>query len=302
MGHVPPQCQHDAPLTAVLLRALQHGLSITKPGIVLGNLIAASGGFFLAARGQFDAALFLATILGASLIVGAGCVCNNCIDCDIDAKMMRTRNRVLPQGAMRIDSALSYALLLLVSGAALLYTRVNITALCLALLGFVIYVGAYSLLFKRRSTFGTLIGSVAGAMPPVIGYCAISGQFNLVAFSLLLLFCLWQMPHFYAITLFRRADYLAAGIPLLPVETAKRQIVGYIAAFSLCALLPVLSGATGWAYLAVMSVVNVGWLIVALKARGQTDAAADRRWARRVFFCSIVVVGVLSLMIAIDFN
>lgn len=99
----------------------------------------------------------------------------------------------------------------------LLYVAANALAMMLAVIGFVIYVGVYSLYMKRKSVYGTLIGSLSGAAPPVIGYCAVTGQFDTGALILLLIFSLWQMPHSYAIAIFRFKDYQAANIPVLPV-------------------------------------------------------------------------------------
>ncbi len=321
MDHVPSQRQHDAGIAGPgeaqvlstsplhchdatpgsLWRAVQDSISVTKPGIVLGNLITACGGFFLAAHGEVDLALFVAAMLGTSLIVAAGCVLNNCIDRDIDARMERTRERVLPRGAMTVNGASLYALGLFVTGVALLFFGTNALALALALTGFAIYVGVYSLQLKRRSTWSTPVGSLSGAMPPVIGYCAASGQFDETALVLLVLFCLWQMPHFYAITLFRRTDFLAAKIPMLPADAVKKQILGYVVAFLPVSLMPTVIGATGVDYLIAAFAVWAVWLALVLLNYDADDIDGIVLWAKRLFVFSIVVVSVLSFMMAVDF-
>ncbi len=192
-------------------------LALTKPGIIGGNAISVLGGFFLAARGEIDPWLLMATLAGLSLVIASGCAYNNVIDRDIDAVMERTRSRPLVQGRLSVAETLRFATLLGVAGFGLLAAFTNAVTVGLAAFGFAIYVGAYSLWLKRSSEYGTLVGSLSGAMPPVVGYCAVTGQFDGGALTLLVIFCLWQMPHSYAIAIFRFKDYEAARIPVLPV-------------------------------------------------------------------------------------
>ena len=192
-------------------------INITKPGIIMGNLISVAGGFLLASRGEVDSLLMLMTVLGLSLVVASGCVLNNCIDTDIDAKMQRTRNRATVTGDVSIAHALQFGVALAVLGFGLLIRYTNSIAVGFAVLGYAVYVGVYSLYMKRKSVYGTLVGSLSGAVPPVVGYCAASGQFDAGAAILLLMFSLWQMPHSYAIAIFRFDDYAKANIPVLPV-------------------------------------------------------------------------------------
>lgn len=192
-------------------------LQVTKPGIIIGNLISVVGGFLLAAKGHMDHTLFSYTILGVSLVVASGCAFNNLIDRDIDRKMERTKNRVLVKGLVSVHITFALAIVLGILGFAILYFGANPLAMWLAVMGFVVYVFVYSLYMKRHSVYGTLIGSLSGAAPPVIGYCAVSNEFDTDALILLAIFSLWQMPHSYAIAIFRFKDYQAANIPVLPV-------------------------------------------------------------------------------------
>ena len=148
---------------------LKRYLQVTKPGIIFGNLISAAGGFLLAAQGAIDWWLFAATVIGLSLVVASGCAINNCIDQDIDAKMARTQKRVLVTGAMSTKAALAHGVVLGLAGFALLWFGTNPLATGCVLFGFVIYVGVYSLYMKRNSVYGTLVGSLSGAVPPVAG-------------------------------------------------------------------------------------------------------------------------------------
>ncbi len=285
-----------------MLALLKQYLNLAKPGIVFGNLISVTGGFFLASRGDADLALFFATALGVSLVIASGCVFNNYIDRDIDQKMERTRNRVLAQGLVSPAHAIVYACVLGVAGVALLYAATNTLAVMLVLMGFVVYVGLYSLWLKRGSVYGTLVGSLSGAAPPVVGYCAVSNEFDAGAAILLLIFSLWQMPHSYAIAIFRFNDYQAANIPVLPVikgiSAAKRQIVLYIAAFVVATLMLTLSGYAGYSYFVVAALSGAYWLWMGVSGYKAVD---DRVWARKLFTFSIVTITMLSLMMSVDF-
>ncbi|MDN5986335.1 MAG: heme o synthase, partial [Hafniaceae bacterium] len=267
-------------------------LQVTKPGIIFGNLISVIGGFFLASKGSLDVPLFIATMVGVSLVVASGCVFNNYIDRDIDKIMERTKNRVLVKGLIAPKVTLTYATLLGLAGVALLYVAANPLAALLAVIGFIVYVGVYSLYMKRHSVYGTLIGSLSGAAPPVIGYCAVSNEFDAGALILLAIFSLWQMPHSYAIAIFRFKDYQAANIPVLPVvkgiSVAKNHITLYIVAFMVATLMLSLGGYAGYKYLVVAAAVSVWWLGMALS--GYKKAVDDRVWARKLFVFSIVTI------------
>ena len=285
-----------------MLALLKQYLNLAKPGIVFGNLISVTGGFFLASRGDADLALFFATALGVSLVIASGCVFNNYIDRDIDQKMERTRNRVLAQGLVSPAHAIVYACVLGVAGVAVLYAATNPLAVMLVLMGFVVYVGLYSLWLKRGSVYGTLVGSLSGAAPPVVGYCAVSNEFDAGAAILLLIFSLWQMPHSYAIAIFRFNDYQAANIPVLPVikgiSAAKRQIVLYIAAFVVATLMLTLSGYAGYSYFVVAALSGAYWLWMGVSGYKAVD---DRVWARKLFTFSIISITMLSVMMSVDF-
>lgn len=275
-------------------------LLITKPGIIMGNLISVLGGFFLAANGSQSLPLLVMTLMGVALVIASGCVFNNYIDRDIDGLMERTRNRVLVKGLISPRASLIYASLLGVAGVVLL-GQINGLAALLGGLGFVVYVGLYSLWLKRRSVYGTLVGSLSGAMPPVIGYCAVRGEFDSGALVLLLIFSLWQMPHSYAIAIFRLRDYQAAGIPVLPVlrgiRVTKDHMLGYIIAFALAALMLTGTGYAGYGYLGVALLVSAIWLLLAVNGYRVSD---DAVWARKLFFFSIIAISALSLMMSVD--
>jgi protoheme IX farnesyltransferase len=278
-------------------------LLVTKPGIVSGNLISVAGGFFLASRGHIDIALLLSTLLGMSLVIASGCVFNNCVDRNMDRKMDRTQNRVLAQGLMSLGVAVLYGALLGMAGMALLCATTNMLSVAIVLAGFAIYVGLYSLYLKRHSVHATLIGSLAGAAPPLAGYCAVSNCFDMGAVILLLIFSLWQMPHAYAIAIFRYKDYAAAAVPVLPVKrgisVAKKHVIGYMLAFVAATLMLTFGGYTGYSYLAVAATMGLSWLSLACWGYKTSD---DRGWAKKLFVSSILTITVLSVMMSLDFT
>jgi protoheme IX farnesyltransferase len=278
-------------------------LFVIKPGIVFGNLITAAGGFLLASRGHIHILALLSTLIGISLFVACACVFNNCIDRNTDRKMLRTCNRVIARGIMSRKTAVFYASLLGLAGIALLWAATNILSVAVVLAGFMVYVGLYSLYLKRRSVYGSLIGSLAGAAPPLAGYCAVSNRFDMEASILLSIFILWQLPHCYAIAIFRFQDYAAASIPVLPVKqgipAAKKHIVGYILAFMVASLMLTFSGYTGYTYLVVVAVLGLSWLVMAWSGYRTSN---ERLWAKKLLVVSILNIFVLSVMMSIDFT
>ncbi|MCO6513603.1 MULTISPECIES: heme o synthase [Snodgrassella] len=278
-------------------------LQVTKPGIIVGNLISVVGGFLLASKGSINDSLLILTLLGVSLVVASGCAFNNLIDRDIDPKMERTKNRVLVRGLVSARVTFVLATILGITGFAVLYFGANPLAMWLSVMGFVVYVGVYSLYMKRHSVYGTLIGSLSGAAPPVIGYCAVSNNFDAGALILLAIFSLWQMPHSYAIAIYRFKDYQAANIPVLPVvkgiAVAKHHITFYIIAFMFATLMLSIGGYAGYKYLVVAAAVSVWWLCMALS--GYKAQNNDRIWARKLFVFSIIAITTLSIMMSVDF-
>ncbi|WP_273860313.1 heme o synthase [Photobacterium sp. GSS17] len=277
-------------------------ISITKPGIIIGNLISVAAGFFLAAKTEAASASLLAyTLLGVACVIASGCVVNNIFDRDIDSKMDRTRNRVLVQDGLNIDHVFIYAVALLLGGTAVLYRMANPLSAVVVLLGYVFYVFFYTMWYKRTSVYGTLVGSVSGAVPPLVGYLAVTNYISLDAVLLFALFCLWQMPHSYAIAMFRMQDYREAGIPVLPVvegiNKARKHMQAYVVAFSVVALGLFLLGNGGYEYLAVASAVCLMWTRVTFR-KMTADNYVD--WSKAVFKMSLLVVMGISTVLGVE--
>lgn len=275
-------------------------ISVTKPGIIFGNLVTVAGGCFLGLQTHFNAQLFLATLLGMSLIIASGCVANNFIDRDIDQLMRRTQNRVMPRGLISGRIAIIYAIFLGILGLLVLDRFTNHLTVFVALLGLFFYVIVYSLCTKRQSKYGTLLGAIAGAVPPVAGYCAVTNHFNTGAILLFLLLFFWQMPHFYAIAIYRLEDYTAAAIPVLPVKKnihhTKITMLYYIAAFTIAAVSPSVFGYTGIIYFVIALLSGLIWFYLGLQGLRTND---DKTWARKMFIFSIINITLLSMMMLV---
>lgn len=270
--------------------------SVLKPGIIFGNIVTVTGGFFLGSPGHINLWLLLITWLGMSLVIGSGCVINNYIDRDIDKLMERTKNRVLAQGLMTGKVAILYAIALAILGFIILYIGTNPLTTLISFIGFFFYVVVYSLLLKRKSTWGTIVGGVAGAVPPVVGYCAVANQFDLGAIVLFLILFFWQMPHFYAIAIYRLSDYKAASIPILPIRKSihytKLSMLLYIAVFTVLSIMPTMLEYTGATYFYIALIMGLTWFALGMFGLRTQD---DRRWARRMFAFSIINITVLSM-------
>jgi heme o synthase len=282
--------------------ALKNYIQLTKPGIVMGNAVTAVGGFMLASQGPIQFSLLTAMLIGLSLIIASACICNNYIDRDLDKKMKRTQHRVFARGVVTTSHSLLLALFFGSLGTILLCVCTTFLTTVVALLGFFIYVGVYST-SKYLTSLCTLIGSIAGAVPPVVGYTAVVGQLDLCALLLFLTIALWQMPHFFAIALYRLSDYQAAAIPVLPVKkgilATKVQILVYIIAFIIASALLSVYDYTGSAYLITTLIMGALWVVLAIQG---FFAKKEEMWARLMFISSLVVVmslcGVMCLSIA----
>jgi heme o synthase len=273
-------------------------ISVTKPGIIVGNVITVTGGFFLGLQARpFNFVLFIATLLGMSCVMAAGCVFNNCIDRDIDALMERTKNRVMVSGLISLPVAMIYAVCLALLGALVLLFWTNLLTVIVALCGLFFYVVVYSLWAKRHSVYGTAIGGIAGSVPPVVGYCAVTNRLDLGAAILFALLFFWQMPHSYAIAIYRLKDYKAAAIPVLPVKkgahAAKVSMLIFVILFLMVAVLPFLFHLKGLLYLIVAGGVSVWWLYHAVSGFFIDDIVV---WARKFFLTSVIVITAISLV------
>jgi heme o synthase len=238
-------------------------------------------------------------LLGTGLVAGGASAFNQVVERDLDALMKRTRTRPLPDQRLQPIEGLLFGTAITLAGLLMLVMAANLLAAGVALATLLSYVAVYTPL-KRRSSFGTVIGAIPGALPPIIGWAAASGTLPPQAWTLFGIMFLWQLPHFLAIAWMYRDDYARAGFPMLPVlepdgRSTARQSVLYAAALVPLSLAPTLMRMAGEAYFAGAMVLGLAFLWLTLQF-ARTRSVRD---ARRVFFGSIIYLPLLwILMIA----
>lgn len=277
-------------------------ISLTKTGIIRGNLLVGAAGFLFAASGNVDWWLLLAFLAGTGMIIASGCVFNNVLDRDIDKRMKRTENRALVTGEISVQGALIFAIVLGVIGPFLLLLYVNVLTCLLGLLGLFFYVVVYGIA-KRSTPLSTIIGSLPGAVPPAAGYVAVTGVFDAAAATLFLTMALWQMPHFYAISIYRWEDYAKAKLPVWSVAhglaAARNHVIAFAAVYLLTIPLLWLWGGASLSYLIIMTLAALWWLWIALRGKQLSEKDLPK-WARQVFGTSLLLVLVWSLVLSLN--
>lgn len=275
-------------------------IALTKPGIIRGNLLSAIAGFLLAST-FFDIQLFIAILLGTIFVIASGCVLNNYIDRDIDAHMERTKKRALVTHSIPLRNALLFGIVLGFIGFGILLFFTNTVTFVVGLIGWVSYVFIYDYV-KRHSYYGTLVGAVPGATPVVAGYTAVTGTIDATAVVLFAILFTWQIPHFYAIALFRTKEYAAAKIPLLPIVKGVRQTKIQILLFALLfgvasVLLYSVSNVTVL-YLISMITVSAVWVYIIYSGFAGKNT---EKWAKKVFGFSLLILLIFCMLMFIEF-
>ena len=268
----------------------------------MANALTAAAGYLLASGHfkHFAAGRFIILVAGSSCIIAAACALNNYLDRDIDARMERTKSRVTVTGAVGKWGAVTFAAILLVLGVVILSLRTNWLVVAVGLFGFIDYVWLYGALAKRRSVHGTLVGSLSGAVPVLAGYLAVSNKIDAGAVLVFLSLFFWQMPEFFSISIYRRKEYAAAGVPVISVikgiSNTKFQIFIYTLLFVLSSVLLSPLGYTGWTYWIVMLLLGLYWLWLA--AQG-IKTRQTGRWARQMFHFSMIIILAYCVMLAV---
>lgn len=278
-------------------------LQLTKPGINVSNLLTTFTGYWLAVF-TFDYGLelqkLLLTLAGTAFVIASGATLNNYWDRELDARMERTKDRALPSGKIRPRTALVFGLLLLAVGLLTLAVFVNPLAAMLSLLAHIFYVLIYTPL-KRVTTLNTVIGSISGAMPPMIGWAAVTNNVEMGAWILFLILFLWQPPHFLALAMLKTEEYREGGIPMLPVvrgfHETKRQMFNYAAPMIPASILLMLYSNLGLVYFATVLILGVGYLYILWKGFRADD---DLAWARKAFSYSLIYLTVFCLAVIVS--
>ncbi len=275
-------------------------VTLTKPRIMSLLLLTGAAGMFAGAQGVPPLGTFAATMLGLALACGGSSALNHVLDRDLDRLMRRTGHRPVAEERVTPERALEFGLTLMAFSFVLLASLVNVLTAALALVGGLFYVLVYTRWLKRSTPQNIVIGGAAGAVPPLVGWAAATGNLTLPALFLFLIVFFWTPPHFWALALVIKRDYAAARVPMLPVvrgddETAK-QIVWYSIVLVGVTLLPFAWHTAGIAYLAAALLLGALFLRLAWRLRRETTTAR----AGVLFHYSLLYLALLFLALAVD--
>lgn len=277
-------------------------LGLLKPRIIVGNLISSLGGFFLASKGNINYYLLLLNLMSLSFVVGSSCVFNNVIDYKLDRLMNRTKNRILVTNTHIYNFAIFFAIFLGILGLFIFGWFINILCMVLSFLGLIIYVVFYSFFLKKRSMYSTIIGSISGAIPPVLGYCSVTNHIDWCAINLFFVLFLWQIPHSYAIFIMHLDDYKNANIPIFPVvqslSITRVHMNIFILFFLVFSCLLTVTHCTGYKFFFILLIFSTVWFYIATKKYYHDNYIT---FSKSVFYCSIIIMLIMNVMMSIDF-
>src|ERR687889_915740 len=290
---------HEAPIPLGGVRqVLADYVTLTKPRVQLLLLLTTVTTMYVA--GDPSLALVLVTCLGGSLSAGGAGAVNHYYDRDIDAQMARTATRPVPSGRVRPGAALAYGFVLQALSFLLLATTVNLLAAFLALAGFLGYVFVYTMWLKRSTPQNIVIGGAAGAVPPLVGWAAVTGSLDPAALYLFAIVFYWTPPHFWALSLLMKDEYARVGVPMMPVvrgEGETRQlIVLYTVLLVALTLMPVVFGYFGAIYGA--AALALGGVFISLSLRLWREA--ERSSALRTYLFSLAYLALLFCAMVLD--
>ena len=290
---------HPATLSTQRL-ALRDYVQLCKPRVVTLITFTAVVGMFLATPAMVPLNILLFATVGIGLAAAAGAAINQLVDTKIDALMGRTQSRPLPSGRLEKHAALAFALSLCALGTIILVAFVNVLTAVLTLSSMVGYAVVYSVFLKRATPQNIVIGGAAGAMPPVLGWTAVSGYLDPHSLLLFLIIFAWTPPHFWALAIHRRNEYAQAKIPMLPVthgvEFTRIQILLYTIIMCVVSILPFITGMSGVVYLLGAISLGGGFLYYSV--------ALYRRWDEtlpmRTFRYSIIYLAAIFTLLLVD--
>lgn len=273
---------------------------MTKPKVVALMLLTVLVGMCLAVPGSVPLQPLIIGMLGIGMMAGAAAAFNHLIDRRIDGLMARTYNRPLPKGRISITKALTFSISLALLGFALLYTLVNALTAWLTFASLVGYAIIYTTYLKRATPQNIVVGGLAGAMPPLLGWTAITGEFHGHALLLVIIIFTWTPPHFWALAIHRKAEYAKVNIPMLPVthgvEFTKTCILLYTLLLAIACLLPVIVGMCGPIYLVGSTILSCGFLYKAWELKYDDKPGL----AMQVFRFSIYHLMILFILLLVD--
>jgi len=293
----------DARTASPLRRKIGAYVALTKPRVIELLLVVTAPTMILAAQGLPDLWLLLATLIGGAMSAGSAGAFNCYIDRDIDRVMKRTKNRPLVTGELTDREALIFAYALGAASIAWLWVFTNWVAAALSLAAILLYVVFYSLILKRRTAQNIVWGGVAGCMPVLIGWAAVTGDLSWAPFILFLIIFLWTPPHYWPLSMKYQADYKAAGVPMLAVVRGRAQVglqvILYAWATVACSLLLIPVAGMGLVYTAT-ALVTGGWFIYETHRLYGLAIRHEQVSPMRVFHGSIVYLSLLFLAVGVD--
>jgi protoheme IX farnesyltransferase len=273
---------------------------LTKPKVVLLLLLTALVGMCLASDTWISWKILIAGLTGIGFLSSAAAVVNHVVDRKIDSKMARTFNRPVAKGKVTPQKALIFAAVLTVVGYVILELWVNRLTAMLTLAGLLGYAVVYTMYLKRATPQNIVIGGLAGAIPPLLGWTAVTGEIHAHALLLVLIVFTWTPPHFWALAIHREKDYAKAKVPMLPVthgiEFTKTSILLYTVLLCVVCLLPYLIGMAGLIYLIGSTMLNAGFMYYAWKLK----FTATEQTAMQTFKFSIIHLMVLFVVLLVD--
>lgn len=283
-------------------QVMQSYWQLTKPRIIPLLLIETAASMLVAAHGTVDPVLLLVTLVSGALATASAQTINCIYDRDIDFDMERTRHRPLPSGRIQIRDALLFAVALGLSAFVLLAVFANFLSAWLAMAGIAVYVGVYTYWLKRSSPQNIVIGGAAGAIPPLVGWAAVTGELSWAAWLFFAIVFIWTPPHFWGLAMLIQDDYAKVHVPMMPViagdQATARQIWYYtLLLVPLTLLMTVPLGATGWVY--AIAALALGALFLK-KAWTLLQSPSDRDLAKDLFKYSIFYMMLLSAGMVID--
>lgn len=283
-------------------RLLKAYLELTKPSILTLVLVTTTLGFYLGGHGIKSWILLIYLLLGAALVCAGSGVLNHYLERDIDCKMNRTKNRPIPSGLVSPANALAFGLILILIGLSILSIKVNLLTAFLSLLTAFLYIMIYTPM-KRISWLNTTIGSIPGAIPPMGGWAAATGNLDVGAWIIFGILFLWQHPHFYAIAWMFKDDYARGGFKMLPCiepdgESTFHQILWYSSILIPISLLPTAIGLSGHIYFTGALLAGIILFAFGYKLT-QTKSYLD---ARALLKATVIYLPVLLLLIVVDVN
>jgi protoheme IX farnesyltransferase len=278
---------------------LHQFFALTKPRVVSLIVFTAVIGMFLGTPGMVALQPLLFGAVGIALVAGAAAATNCLLERKIDALMARTRARPLPTGRLNTTEAAAFAIALGAGGLAVLYTLVNPLTMWLALATFAGYAIVYTLFLKPHTPQNIVLGGAAGAMPPVLGWTAVTGEVSADALLLFLIIFVWTPPHFWSLALYRRNEYAKAGVPMLPVthgmRYTQRQVLLYTLGLFAVSVLPFFTRMSGLFYLA--SALVLGAIFVAYAAtlyRRYSDRLAHATFRYSIVYLALLFAALLA--------